>query len=88
MQVKLSNQAGKFLDSLHEEKYKQKLEEMIGYLEINPVPYKEYDLKKIKGMESSYRLRKGDFRVEYAYDNVTKVVYITKISRRKKAYKK
>ncbi len=88
MKVILSNQAEKFLDDLHHDKYRKKLWEMIDHLELDPIPYKKYDLKKIEGTKNSYRLRKGDFRIIYAYDNETKTVHITSIDRRKRAYKK
>ena len=51
------------------------------------MPYKEYDLEKMGGMESSYRLRKGDFRIVYSFNSETNTVYVIEITRREQAYR-
>ena len=87
MKVILSNQARKFLDRLYDKKQSEKLCQIIDYLQIDPVPYKEYDLEKMGGMESSYRLRKGDFRIVYSFNSETNTVYVIEITRREQAYR-
>ena len=87
MQISLSNQARKFLDKLHDRKTKEKIIETLEFLRVNPIPYKEFDLEKMGGMESTYRLRKGDFRIVYNFDKETRAVYILEITRREQAYK-
>lgn len=44
--------------------------------------------EKLKGHESFYRIRVGDFRIIYYVDKNEKEVYIVKIERRERAYKK
>lgn len=87
MEVLLSNQARKFLDRIGDSALRSRLFGMIDALSSNPIPYKKYDVKKIKGMKNSYRLRKGDIRIQYAFSGKTKTVYVTAIKRREQAYR-
>jgi mRNA interferase RelE/StbE len=86
MEVALSNKARKFLDNLNDQKQKEKLREMIDHLKIDPKPFRAYDLKRMGGTQSSYRLRKGKFRIEYEYDKEAKKIWISDIARRERIY--
>ena len=55
----------------------------IKTLEKNPFPVQT---KKLKGSESSYRLRVGDYRIIYEVDTQNKIVTIFHIRHRKEAY--
>ena len=87
MRVILSNQAKKFLLRLDDQKQRQKLEDIADQLAFDPLPYAEYDLEKIKGADSSYRLRKGDYRIVYAFSKDMDAIWITEITRREQAYR-
>lgn len=87
MEVILSNQARKFLDNIEDSALRNKLFAMVDTLSSDPIPYKKYDVKKIRGMKSSYRLRKGDIRIQYAFFGKSKTVYVTAIKRREQAYR-
>lgn len=56
----------------------------IGGLADNPFPVQS---RKMKGSETSYRLRIGDYRVIYQVDTENKAVVIYHVRHRKNAYK-
>ncbi|MFZ2410140.1 MAG: type II toxin-antitoxin system RelE/ParE family toxin [Candidatus Methanoperedens sp.] len=45
------------------------------------------DIKKIKGKEDIFRLRIGDYRVLYIFDNKEKSIYVVKIDKRSRIYR-
>ncbi|MEW6042303.1 MAG: type II toxin-antitoxin system RelE/ParE family toxin [Elusimicrobiota bacterium] len=57
----------------------------IESLAENPFPIQS---RKMKGSESSYRLRVGDYRVIYQVDTENKIVTIYHVRHRKDAYKR
>jgi mRNA interferase RelE/StbE len=59
--------------------------EAIESLAENPFPVQ---IRKMKGSESSYRLRAGDYRVIYQVDTANKVVTVYHVRHRKDAYKR
>ncbi len=62
-----------------------KILEAIESLSEDPFPVQS---RKMKGSESSYRLRVGDYRVIYQVDTKNKVVIIYHARHRKDAYKR
>lgn len=55
----------------------------IESLSDNPFPGQS---KKLKGSESSYRLRVGNYRVIYQVDTDSKVIVVYRVRHRKDAY--
>jgi mRNA interferase RelE/StbE len=55
-------------------------------LRDNPYPFREYDLKKLKGTENMFRIRVGDYRMVYTIEKKLKRVVVLKIGRRGKVY--
>ena len=41
----------------------KKLAYVLETLKTNPVPWREFDIRKIEGEENTYRIRIGDFRL-------------------------
>ena len=66
---------------------KEKIVELLNVLENEPVPADKYDLKKLKGLVSTYRIRFGDWRVVYKVEFAERRITILKIEKRSKAYK-
>lgn len=58
--------------------------EAIDTLAVNPFPIQT---RKLQGVESSYRLRVGDYRVIYQVDSVKKTIVIFHVRHRKEAYR-
>ena len=79
--VLLGNRAKKSLDAA-DSKIKRRLDEVLARLEIDPLPAKLFDLKKIKGATAIYRIRISDRRIIYEVDWKNKVVKIIKAERR------
>ena len=57
----------------------------IESLAENPFPIQS---RKMKGSESSYRLRMGDYRIIYQVDTENKIIVIYHARHRKNAYKR
>ena len=62
-----------------------KILEAIENLSENPFPVQS---RKMKGSESSYRLRVGDYRIIYQIDTANKVVIVYNARHRKDVYKR
>jgi len=61
--------------------------ELVKVLETDPVPWKTWDIKNLRGADDAYRVRIGRYRVMYYIDRENLVIIIQKISTRKKAYR-
>lgn len=67
--------------------HKVRLSEFIDALKDNPVPFKKFDIKKLKGQRDRFRVRLGDFRLTYEVDKKERLVMLLKLERRGSAYK-
>ncbi len=67
--------------------HRVKLSEFLDALKDNPVPFKKFDIKKLKGYMDRYRVRLGGFRLTYQIDKKEKVILVLKLERRGGAYK-
>ena len=87
-ELKFSNNAEKFLKKC-DAKLKARLEDLFQKLSQNPVPAKEFDLRKIAGEEDIYRIRLSSHRTTYFVNWEKKIIRVLKIERRKEStYKK
>ncbi|MDI3475015.1 MAG: mRNA interferase RelE/StbE [Thermococcaceae archaeon] len=70
---------------------RRKLAEFIEALKTNPYPKPPYDLKPVKGEKSkesnTYRLRIGDYRIFYTVYWEEKIIVVTDIRPRERAYR-
>ena len=66
---------------------KEKIVELLDVLENEPVPADKYDVKKLKGLPNTYRIRFGDWRIVYKVEFAERRITIVKIEKRSKAYK-
>ncbi|HEC56971.1 MAG TPA: type II toxin-antitoxin system RelE/ParE family toxin [Candidatus Syntrophoarchaeum butanivorans] len=69
------------LDRLQKERIKTKL------LSLSRDPFIG-DVKKVQGRENVYRVRIGDFRVLYLVNHEEKEIYVVKIDKRSRVYRK
>ncbi|RLI73682.1 type II toxin-antitoxin system RelE/ParE family toxin [Archaeoglobales archaeon] len=66
--------------------HKIRLSMLIDTLKNNPIPFKKFDVKKLKGQRDRFRVRLGNFRLTYEVDKKEKLVMLLKLERRGKAY--
>ena len=81
--VQLKRSVIKTLKSLPQKEVK-KIAKKIDSLEQNPVPK---DSKKLKGEKDLYRVRVGDYRILYFFQNLHLTVLVIRVGHRKDIYK-
>jgi len=79
--VLLTNKAVKQCRSL-ERDLNSRAQELFKILENTPVPFKQFDVRKLKGSENDYRARISGYRVVYRVDWQARTVLVVKIERR------
>jgi len=84
-EVLLHNRVVKKLKKL-DKSYLVRVAELVELLEKDPYPWKIFDLKKIQGIEHTYRIRIGEYRVIYYIEKDKKKIHILKLETRKKVY--
>ena len=62
--LKIKKHALKFIKKLPK-KDKQRLRILFEKLKLEPIPYKDYDIVKLKGLKNYFRIRIGALRVMY-----------------------
>lgn len=67
-------------------KRKEKIKEIIIALKDNPVPIRIYDVVKLKGYDSIYRIRIGNLRLVYEVCWSDKKITMHKIEPRESIY--
>jgi len=77
----------KALKKLSEER-KDKIKEAITVLKNDPVPFRKFDVAKLKGYENLYRIRIGNLRIVYEVNWDRKRILIHFIGPREKAYER
>jgi mRNA-degrading endonuclease RelE of RelBE toxin-antitoxin system len=78
----------KFLSSLKDERLRHTVVDCIAKLDDYPLVLRELDVEKIKGMQKTFRVRVGKFRIILHVDDTEKTIYVTHVEARKKAYTK
>ncbi len=66
---------------------KSKIVELLDVLEVEPLPVEKYDIKKMKGLQNTYRIRMGEWRIVYKIEFAYRRIVIVKIGHRGKIYK-
>jgi mRNA interferase RelE/StbE len=84
-EVIVSNRARKSLRRLPEY-YARRAILAFEALKQNPAPVPEYDVKKLRGLKDTYRIRIGDIRIEYEVAWESKRISILVVEFRSRAY--
>ncbi len=85
--VELTRKADKQFTKL-ETQMKERVKEAIDALYENPAPVNQFDVTKITGSQSDYRIRIGDYRIQYTVNWKDKFVQVYDIDRKKdRSYK-
>ncbi len=80
--VELNRRAEKEYSKL-EPKLKEKVKEAIEILSKNPVPVHDFDVEKLSGSDSEYRIRIQTHRIKYLVEWMNKKVTMYGIERKK-----
>jgi mRNA interferase RelE/StbE len=82
-EVRLSNPATNFLRKLKNSELLERIMKQINKLSDGPysLPY-----EKLSGEDGIYRIRIGDYRAMYSFEEGARIVYILKIGYRKNVY--
>ena len=67
--------------------YKDQFVQLIDVLKEEPVPFRKFDLVRIRGHENIFRIRLGGFRLTYEVDECNLCIRLLKLEQRGKAYK-
>jgi mRNA interferase RelE/StbE len=85
--VELTHKADKQYFKL-EPKMKMRVKEAIDALQENPAPVNRFDVTKLIGSQSDYRIRIGDYRIQYTVNWKDKFVSVYDIDKKKdRSYK-
>ena len=68
--------------------YLNKFALLLETLKANIIPWRDFDLKKIEGVEDIYRVRIGVYRIIYFIEKEKERIHILKFERRNKVYKR
>jgi len=85
MRVEFSKKFSKDLDGVNAKSIKQNLRRLIELMESTDSLDKIPNLKKLKGHKSAYRVRLGDYRLGFFFENST--ILIGRFLHRKDIYK-
>ncbi len=66
---------------------KKRIKEVIATIEVDPVPFKRYDIKKMEGHDDTFRIRDGKLRFVYTVDFLRRRITVHYIGPRSGAYK-
>ena len=80
--VELSRRAKKELDSIND----TRVEDVLKYLVLDPVPAKNYDVRKLEGQKDTFRIRIGKIRIMYTIIWKDKVILVSRIEKRGTVY--
>lgn len=69
-----------------DEKIRNRIWALFETLETLPFPAREYDLKRLGGMQDCYRVRIGDYRVCYHVNKEERKITVFRVERRETAY--
>ena len=84
--VIIRRKVSKVLASLKEERLKNRIIAAIEKLVDYPLTLKELDVEKLEGIERTYRIRIGDYRVIFYVDKKEKTIHVTHMGRRESIY--
>jgi len=78
----------KFISKLKDEKLKTAVKTALKKLQNYPISLKEMDVEKIKGLERTFRIRIGDYRIIFHVGKMERTIYVAHIEARKKVYER
>jgi mRNA interferase RelE/StbE len=83
--VEAKRKALRALERLNRER-KGRIKEVILTLKNDPIPFRKFDVVKLRGYENTYRIRVGDLRIVYEVSWDERRILIHFIGPRERAY--
>jgi mRNA interferase RelE/StbE len=83
--VVLTNKASKGLERAPDH-IRKKAFEALDALQESFAPVKQFDVKKLKGFDDTFRIRIGDWRIIYELRRKEKTIVVYEIASRGRAY--
>ncbi len=83
--LEINRKALKALEKL-DEKRRKRFTDVFSILKEDPVPFRKLNVAKLRGYESTYRIRIGDLRLVYTVYWAERRILIHFIGTRRKAY--
>lgn len=83
--VEIKRKALRFIEGLHDTR-KTRIRETILILKEDPVPFRKEDVVKLKGFDSTYRIRIGELRLVYTVSWSERKILIHYVGPREGAY--
>jgi mRNA interferase RelE/StbE len=74
------------MKELLDEKTRVKIIEALNTLTKYPLTLRRLDVEKLEGINRTYRLRIGRYRIIFYVDKEEKIIYVTHIGKRGKLY--
>ena len=78
----------RFLKSINNENQKNAILKTIENLDRYPISLREMDVAAVRGVEKSFRIRIGRYRIIFTVEKDENTIYVTHLDTRKKIYKK
>lgn len=78
----------RLLNSLYNEGQRQAIIGAMESLERYPLSLREMDVAAIKGVDKTFRIRIGRYRIIFTVNKDENTIYVTHLDARKKIYKK
>ncbi len=75
-----------FLSELQEESVKERIKETIGKLADYPLSLRELDVEKLQGLERTFRVRIGRYRLIFHVDKKDRTIFVTHLGKRESIY--
>jgi len=83
--VMFSSRSKKEFDNI-EEKYRNKIAQIFKILSFDPIPAKLFDIKKLEGVDDTFRIRLGRMRIVYTIIWQNKDILVSKLGMRENVY--
>ena len=83
--VKIHPEVAKAIRSIPKS-HQKKVAKLFEVLKKDPVPYRTFDVRKLKGYHNRFRVRFGKYRLIYEVDKKEKLVLILKLKKREAVY--
>lgn len=78
----------RFISDLKDGNLKSMVKDALAKLENYPITLREMDVEKIKGLDKTFRIRIGRYRIIFHVDKRERTIYVTHAETRKKVYAK